>query len=171
MFAYCRNEPVFRKDTHGTDDVCNEDYNNDNKPQNDLGPPSGGSSPRAGNAKGVKITPKNGNIKKASLDGTNNSNPTVVKHPEAPRPTQMKATDAVDAWDDFLGPNQTSYNPYKGTNDPDRIFSTDGSKSIRFGNHEMREWRTSKAHFHFETWVYDASSNTVNWYNTIQRLK
>ena len=37
MFAYCRNEPIFRKDSRGTDDVCValcDDYGN---PLNDLG--------------------------------------------------------------------------------------------------------------------------------------
>ena len=44
MFAYCRNNPVNRKDASGTDDVCASDFNQDNNPLNDLGNPSGGSS-------------------------------------------------------------------------------------------------------------------------------
>ena len=42
MFAYCRNNPVTRRDTSGTDDVCATDFNQDNNPLNDLGSPSGG---------------------------------------------------------------------------------------------------------------------------------
>ena len=68
MFAYCRNEPVFRKDTHGTDDVCVTNFDDDNNPLNDLGKsPSGGSNPRAGNANGVNSNAKNG---RASSTGT-----------------------------------------------------------------------------------------------------
>ena len=44
MFAYCRNNPVNRKDASGTEDVCATDFNQDNNPLNDLGNPSGGSS-------------------------------------------------------------------------------------------------------------------------------
>lgn len=86
-------------------------------------------------------------------------------------PTQMKTSDAVDAWNDYLGPNQTNYNRYKGEYDSNRIFSADGTKSIRFGNHEMGKLGTPTAHFHFEEWIYDASSNTVTYYNRLQRLK
>ncbi|MGN1157131.1 MAG: RHS repeat-associated core domain-containing protein [Agathobacter sp.] len=43
MFAYCRNKPVSRKDSLGTDDVCATNYDDDNNPLNDLcGGPSGG---------------------------------------------------------------------------------------------------------------------------------
>ena len=41
MFAYCRNNPVNRKDAFGTADVCVEDFNQDNNPFNDLGNPTG----------------------------------------------------------------------------------------------------------------------------------
>ena len=79
--------------------------------------------------------------------------------------------DAVDAWDDFLGPNQTSYNKFTGTNEMDRIFSADGTRSIRFGGHEMRSIGTTKAHFHYENWQFDPTSNTVYVENILQRLK
>lgn len=42
MFAYCRNEPVFRKDTRGTSDVCVTHADEDNNPLNDLGGGGGG---------------------------------------------------------------------------------------------------------------------------------
>ena len=45
MFAYCRNEPVFRKDAYGTEDVCVEIYDEDvNKHDDLIGSPSGSSS-------------------------------------------------------------------------------------------------------------------------------
>ena len=46
MFAYCRNNPVIRKDTSGTEDVCVADFNEDSNPLNDLGSPSGGGGGR-----------------------------------------------------------------------------------------------------------------------------
>ena len=96
----------------------------------------------------------------------------VVKYgDEIKLPNQIKVTDAVDAWDDFLGPNQTSYNKFKGTNEIDRIFSADGTRSIRFGGHEMQSLGTTKAHFHYENWLFDPTSNTVYVKNILQRLK
>ena len=169
VFAYCRNEPVFRKDAYGTEDVSVTNFDDDNNPLNDLGKsPSGGSSGGAG--KGIN-SPAKGSRVNISNTSLNHSRPTVIKTPETKLPTQMKTTDAVDAWDKYLGNKQTNYNPYKGVTDPDRIFSADGTRSIRFGNHEIDEFGTSKAHFHFERWEYNAFSNTVTWYNAIQRLK
>ena len=46
MFAYCRNNPVTRSDASGTEDVCVENFNEDNNPLNDLGNPTGGGSGR-----------------------------------------------------------------------------------------------------------------------------
>ena len=37
MFAYCRNNPISRKDAMGTDDVCVTDVNDDDNPLNDVG--------------------------------------------------------------------------------------------------------------------------------------
>jgi len=49
VFAYCRNEPVFRKDAYGTEDVCASNFENDNNLLNDLGKsPSAGSSGTSG---------------------------------------------------------------------------------------------------------------------------
>ena len=42
MFAYCRNNPVKRKDASGTDDVCVTNADEDNHPLNDFGSISGG---------------------------------------------------------------------------------------------------------------------------------
>ena len=37
MYAYCRNEPVFRKDAFGTEDVCVTNTEDDDNPLNDYG--------------------------------------------------------------------------------------------------------------------------------------
>ena len=47
MFAYCRNNPVCRKDATGTDDVSATDFNSDNNHANDLG-----GAVRPGNGRG-----------------------------------------------------------------------------------------------------------------------
>jgi len=49
MFAYCRNNPVSRKDISGTEDICVTDGDDEN-PMNDLGYSSGGGSAGGGNS-------------------------------------------------------------------------------------------------------------------------
>jgi len=57
MYAYCRNEPVFRKDSLGTEDVCATNTENDDNPLNDYGKaPSGGSSGRTPGKASSKVT-------------------------------------------------------------------------------------------------------------------
>jgi RHS repeat-associated protein len=63
----------------------------------------------------------------------------------------VKDTGAVGDWDDFLGPNQTNIDPRTGQVDPDRIWSADGNRSIRYGEHEMNS-APNKQHYHRETW-------------------
>ncbi len=95
----------------------------------------------------------------------------IIKYgDEVKLPNQIKAEQAIDAWDNYLGPNQTSFNKYTGQFEADRIFSADGKKSIRFGNHEMNSIGTRKAHFHYEEWVYDAGQRVVTVSNRLQRL-
>ena len=53
---------------------------------------------------------------------------------------------AVDDWNSFLGPNQTDINPFTGQRSPDRIWSADGTRSIRFGDHEMDGMGTKNFH-------------------------
>ena len=47
MFAYCRNNPVSRKDASGTEDVSATDFNQDNNPHNDIGNPTGSGGGKA----------------------------------------------------------------------------------------------------------------------------
>ena len=76
MFAYCRNNPVCRKDALGTEDVCVTNIDDDNNPLNDLGKsPSGGSSAGNGGKAG-------GNIQSASKNYThgNSKQSTKIQH-------------------------------------------------------------------------------------------
>lgn len=109
---------------------------------------------------------------KAVNGATENIGDVIVKTGgEVKRPNQIKSTEAINAWDDFLGPNQTSINRFTGKYDSNRIFSADGTRSIRFGPHEMNSIGTTKAHFHYENWVFDRATNTVTVFNELQRIK
>jgi RHS repeat-associated protein len=72
--------------------------------------------------------------------------------------------DPTARWDEFLGPDQTNIDPRDGLPDPDRIWSADGSRSIRYGEHEMNSSPTMR-HYHEETWDHD--NRTVS--NVLQR--
>ena len=53
--------------------------------------------------------------------------------------------------------------------DPNRIVSADGTRSIRYGNHEMGS-KPTKHHYREETWSYDAGTDTMTVGNTIKRV-
>jgi len=74
----------------------------------------------------------------------------------------MKASNVVQAWEDYLGTGVTNINPRTNIPDPDRIFSADGTRAIRFGPHEMDSLGTPKGHFHYETWTYDSTNDIFN---------
>lgn len=74
----------------------------------------------------------------------------------------LKPGEATARWDEFLGEGPTTnIHPRTGLPDADRIVSADGTRSIRFGDHEMGSSAT-KFHFHEETWSFDPGANT--WY-------
>ena len=73
----------------------------------------------------------------------------------------VRSQNAVDDWDDFLGTNQTDINPFTGEKSADRIWSEDGNRSIRFGEHEMGSMGTTKSHYHKETWYDDYVVNEL----------
>lgn len=95
--------------------------------------------------------------------------PSTVTQTETYAPSPMKPSAATGAWDDFLGSGQTNINPRTGLPDPNRVFSADGTRSIRFGPHEMNSSST-KFHFHQETWTYDPVANTWHVDNVVQRV-
>ena len=99
------------------------------------------------------------------------ANTQVVRHPEIKSPNQVKMNDVTNYWDDYLGSNQTNIHPRTGLVDNDRIFSADGTKSIRFGNHEMDSMGTTKFHFHLEEWKYDPVNDVMEYFNTLVRIK
>ena len=99
------------------------------------------------------------------------ANTQVVRHPEIKSPNQVKMSDVTNYWDDYLGSNQTNIHPRTGLVDNDRIFSADGTKSIRFGNHEMDSMETTKFHFHLEEWKYDPVNDVMEYFNTLVRIK
>ena len=91
-------------------------------------------------------------------------------HKEVYANKPVKVTEAVDKWDEFLGPGEyTDIHPRTGLKDPDRIFSADGKRSIRFGSHEMNS-KPSKFHYHEEIWTYDPINNVMNVDNTVVRV-
>ena len=106
-----------------------------------------------------------------SGSNTPSANTTVISHGETKASQQIKTTDVTDYWDNFLGSNQTNINPRTGQVDADRIFSADGTRSIRFGNHEMNSMGTTKFHFHEETWIYDPIADEMHYYNKLIRIK
>ena len=104
-----------------------------------------------------------------SLDNLGHAN--IVSGGEIKLPNQISFANVTESWDNFLGPNQTNVNIFTGEIDTNRIFSADGTRSIRFGAHEMNSLDTTKAHFHYEDWVYDPLGNSVTVYNRLQRIK
>ncbi|HFQ4949932.1 TPA: FG-GAP-like repeat-containing protein [Vibrio vulnificus] len=74
--------------------------------------------------------------------------------------TSVKQKNATDEWDEFLGSDQTNIDPRDGLPDPDRIWSADGKRSIRFGEHEMNS-KPNKLHYHQETWHDDKVENVL----------
>jgi hypothetical protein len=81
----------------------------------------------------------------------------------------VKASDATDMWEQFLGEGPyTDTHPRTGLPDSNRIVSADGTRSVRFGSHEMNS-SVTKYHFHLETWTYDPNNNVMNVDNLLVR--
>lgn len=94
----------------------------------------------------------------------------VRRLPEETAPRPMKASQATQAWDDFLGEGpHTNIHPRTGLPDPDRIVSADGTRSIRMGDHEMNS-KPTKFHYHEETWDWQAPNNEWTVSNTKIRV-
>ncbi|MEW4225842.1 hypothetical protein [Rossellomorea marisflavi] len=95
------------------------------------------------------------------------SNTKVIELPEKTAPRTVKPQDATKKWEEFLGEGEYSnIHPIKGTSDPNRIFSADGKRSIRYGNHEMGS-KPTKHHYHEEIWDYDPIEDTMTYSNTM----
>lgn len=95
----------------------------------------------------------------------------VINTPEVKAPRAIKSSEVTKRWEEYLGPNTTNINPRTGKVDPYRIFSADGTRSVRFGNHEMNSSGKPKYHYHEETWTYDPKTDTLTVTDTLQRIK
>jgi hypothetical protein len=73
----------------------------------------------------------------------------------------IRQRDMLARWNDFFGSNQTNIDSRDGMVDPDRIWSSDGTRSIRFGEHEGTPNARGLLHFHEETWYPDRVENVL----------
>ncbi len=106
----------------------------------------------------------------SNAGGKNPNPPGQGYHNETYAPKPVKPEDALNRWDDFLGPGpHTNIHPRTGLPDPDRIVSADGKRSIRYGNHEMNS-KPTKHHYHEETWTLDPANNVMNDDNLVVRV-
>jgi len=64
-------------------------------------------------------------------------------------------------WNDFLWPDQTNIDPRDGLPDPDRIWSADGKRSIRFAETETENPNMNRWHYHRETWYPDRVEHVI----------
>ena len=91
--------------------------------------------------------------------------------PETKAPNALKASEVTNSWDNYLGSNTTNVHPITSRPDPNRIFSSDATRSIRLGNHEMKSFGTTKSHFHYESWDYNATDDIMTISNIMQRFR
>jgi len=90
--------------------------------------------------------------------------------PEEVAPRPVRPQDAAARWQAFLGEGEhTNIHPRTGQPDPHRIVSADGTRSIRYGPHEMGS-KPTKHHYHEETWSYDSATDTMTVTNTQVRV-
>jgi uncharacterized protein RhaS with RHS repeats len=96
--------------------------------------------------------------------------PEMGYHKEVYANKPIKPQDATNEWERFLGAGPyTDIHPRTGKSDSDRIVSTDGTKSIRYGAHEMNS-KPNKHHYHEETWRFNLKRTAVDVDNTVVRI-
>ena len=161
LYQYCQANPVGYVDPSGHNCGTTQSRYNSDEEQH----------PKANAAGGYTSATEKDNSKSGSNTHVPSANTQVVRHPEIKSPNQVKMSDVTNYWDDYLGSNQTNIHPRTGLVDNDRIFSADGTKSIRFGNHEMDSMGTTKFHFHLEEWKYDPVNDVMEYFNTLVRIK
>lgn len=136
LYAYCANNPVMYYDPSGYITICPTDF----------------------------YVTEDGTVIPANQIKSNSQYDRIeieIKSGKAVRPQN-----AIDDWNDFLGPNQTNIDPFTNIKSADRIWSADGRRSIRFGEHEMDSMNTARFHYHKETW-YDGY--VINELQRVQR--
>jgi hypothetical protein len=72
----------------------------------------------------------------------------------------------IDLWKGFLGEGYSDINPWNGQKEKDRLWSKDGHRSIRHGEHEMEY-----SHFHYENWGRDNETGEVRRLNVYQHIQ
>lgn len=76
-------------------------------------------------------------------------------HKETYASKPVKPEEAILKWGEFLGDGPyTNIHPRTGKPDPDRLVSVDGTRSIRYGAHEMNS-KPTKHHYHEEAWTLE----------------
>ncbi len=102
--------------------------------------------------------------------GAANGIPRRGYHVETAAPQPVRAADVTGRWDAFLGPGpHTNIHPRTGLVDSNRIVSADGTRSVRYGPHEMNS-PAKRHHYHEERWSYDPVTNAVNVDNLMIRI-
>jgi RHS repeat-associated protein len=97
--------------------------------------------------------------------------PEPVDETETVSGRPVRARDVTTQWDSFLGPGpHTNTHPRTGAPDPDRIASADGTRSIRYGNHESGS-PSNLHHYHEETWSPNPATGGTHVDNTIRRIQ
>jgi len=96
--------------------------------------------------------------------------PKKGRHEETYANKPVKAQDATSKWEEFLGEGPyTNNHPRTKLADPDRLVSTDGERSIRYGTHEMSGSPT-KHHYHEEKWIFELKNNVMHVESTVVRV-
>jgi RHS repeat-associated protein len=82
----------------------------------------------------------------------------------------LKPSGVTDEMNRFLreGPH-SSVDPRTGQPSPDRIFSADGTRSVRYGEHEMTSG-PSRQHYHEEVWGHYNDTGQPVVFNNLRRF-
>ena len=82
----------------------------------------------------------------------------------------VKIDDVAGKWTGFLGAGPYSHtHPRTGEPDLTRVVSSDGNRSIRYGDHEKNSGVT-KHHYHEETWITNSTTGEMDVNNVVQRV-
>ncbi|MGF6556143.1 RHS repeat-associated protein [Pseudomonas sp. S30_BP2TU TE3576] len=96
--------------------------------------------------------------------------PSAGYHTEVYANKPVKPQDAINKWEEFLGEGPyTNNHPRTSIPDNDRLVSADGTRSIRYGAHEMGS-NPSKHHYHEEKWMLELKGNVMNVESTVVRV-
>ena len=113
---------------------------------------------------------KKANAGTPSVPVISNTTHEMGYHKETYASKPVKPEEAILKWGEFLGDGPyTNIHPRTGKPDPDRLVSADGTRSIRYGAHEMNS-KPTKHHYHEETWTLELKNKTMNVDNSVIRV-